>query len=242
MGVAALFLTPFIDRGKLQAATRRTVAIGVVALAALGWTGLTVAAIATTPKTVAIDVTAESGAEAWEQLSPVELAGIGYFRKENCVSCHTLGGAGSRVGPDLSSTSIRRDAKWMIEHFKRPQAIAPGTAMPPIHLPDAQLNALAAFLLKLTPKNAEALQQAPDFAVEGAVVYQNNRCGACHQVNGVGMKLGPGLNGLAARRSRDWVEQHFAEPQKLSPGSTMPPYRFSSKDLDRISSYLMALD
>ena len=45
--------------------------------------------------------------------------------------------------------------------------------------------------------------------------------------------------GLAKRRDRTWVEGHFAEPQKFSPGSTMPPYRLAPKDLERLTSYLM---
>lgn len=113
--------------------------------------------------------------------------------------------------------------------------------MPPLSLSDAQLNALAAFLLKLTPSNAEALDSAPAFAVEGAMIYQRFNCGACHQANGAGMKLGPPLNGLKGRRSRDWIIRHFNEPQKLSPGSTMPPYRFNEKEMDRITSFLLAL-
>ena len=110
-----------------------------------------------------------------------------------------------------------------------------------LHFSDAQLGSLAAFLLKLNPRNAQALASAPQFAVEGAMVYQQNGCYACHQVNGVGMKLGPALDNLSARRSRQWVEEHFADPKKLSPGSTMPPYRFSAQELDRITSYLMSL-
>jgi len=53
--------------------------------------------------------------------------------------------------------------------------------MPPVQLSDSQLNALAAFLLKLTPRNAEALRTAPEFAVRGALLYQTHRCGACHR-------------------------------------------------------------
>ncbi|MBI3207500.1 MAG: cytochrome c [Candidatus Solibacter usitatus] len=113
--------------------------------------------------------------------------------------------------------------------------------MPPILLPDAQLNALAAFLLKIEIQNAKELREAPQEMVDGALVYQQNRCGVCHQVNGVGMKLGPPLNGLAARRTRAWVEEHFANPQKLSPGSKMPPYRLNPRDLERLTSYLMSL-
>ncbi len=73
------------------------------------------------------------------------------------------------------------------------------------------------------------------------MLYQAQNCFVCHQVNGVGMKTGPGLNGVAMRRTRDWLEQHFADPQKLSPGTTMPPYKFSSKDMDRMLTYLFSI-
>src|SRR5205807_9460480 len=118
---------------------------------------------------------------------------------------------------------------WMIQHFKRPSAMRPGTSMPPIQLSDRQLSSLAAFLLKLNANNATALDNAPDFATQGALVYQANRCGVCHSVNGVGMKIGPPLNGLSKRQSRSYVEDHFLDPQKLSPGSIMPPYKLPSK-------------
>ncbi len=114
--------------------------------------------------------------------------------------------------------------------------------MPPIRLSDSQLNALAAFLLKLTPKNAEALSSAPDFAVEGAMVYQANSCGSCHQVNGNGMKVGPPLDGLSNRRTRTWVERHFSEPQIMSPNTIMPPYKFSPHDMDQLIGYLFSID
>ena len=129
----------------------------------------------------------------------------------------------------------------MIEHFKRPAVMRPGSPMPPIQLSDAQLNALAAFLLKLNPNNASALQDAPEFAAEGARIFQMNQCSACHLVNGVGMRVGPPLNGLSKRQSRSWVEEHFRNPQKFSPGSPMPPYNFPPRDLDNLTTYLFSL-
>ena len=53
LGVLALFLTPFVEDGwgKLMKFTQRTTAMGVVALAAIGWGALTLAAIKTTPAT-----------------------------------------------------------------------------------------------------------------------------------------------------------------------------------------------
>jgi ubiquinol-cytochrome c reductase cytochrome b subunit len=237
IAIGLLFLVPFLDRRPLEKLSARKWAIGVFVLAAAGWTGLTAAAIATTPKST--EVADESGPQTWQQLSAEELAGIGYFRREACNTCHPPGASG--VGPDLTKTEIKRNAAWMIEHFKRPKEMVPGSSMPAIQLSDAQLNALAAFLLKLNAKNREALLSAPAFAVEGAMVYQANRCGSCHQLNGTGMKLGPPLNGLAARRSREWVEEHFRDPQKVSPGSTMPAYRFNARDMERITSWLMSV-
>ena len=49
IAVIALALVPFLDSGKLQRVTKRITAMGVVAAAAALWTGLTVAAIMTTP-------------------------------------------------------------------------------------------------------------------------------------------------------------------------------------------------
>jgi len=239
LAVTALILVPFLDRGKMVKVTRRSVAIAVVALAAIGWTGLTAAAVATTPKVAGIAQVDYAAPTAWIQLSPEELAGVAYFRQENCVSCHAFGKTSD--GPDLSRGSIHRDAAWMIRHFKDPAGVRPGSSMPAAALSDAQLNSLAAFLLKLNPDNATALADAPEFATQGALVYQSHQCGACHRVNGVGMQVGPPLNGLSTRQTRSWVIDHFANPQKLSPGSPMPPYRFSPKDLDNLMSYLFSL-
>lgn len=238
LAIVALFLVPFIDRGAMVKVRQRTLAIGVVLLGAIGWTGLTTAAVLTTPKNVQQAMDEEAVPGTWQQLSPEELAGVGYYRLENCASCHTPGK--NAAGPDLAA-GVKKDAAWMIAHFKHPEQVVPGTSMPALQLKDSQLNALAAFILKLNPGNAEALESAPQFAVDGALVYQQNQCGACHQVNGAGMKMGPALNGLSSRRTSEWVIEHFTNPQKLSPGTVMPPYKFSPKDMDSVTRYLMNL-
>ena len=45
LAVLALILVPFIDRAQMVKVRRRSLAIGVVILALLGWSGLTAAAI-----------------------------------------------------------------------------------------------------------------------------------------------------------------------------------------------------
>jgi ubiquinol-cytochrome c reductase cytochrome b subunit len=241
LAVVGLLSVPFVDRGEIRRLAQRTVAIGVAALAAIGWTGLTVAAIVSTPSSEPVPSAESAAVQDWQQLSPVELAGIGFYREERCDTCHNLAGGQSKVGPNLTTTAIRRSAAWMIEHFRAPSRLVPGTSMPPIHLSDEQLVALAAFLLKLTPKNAEALQSAPDDVVQGAMLYQTHQCGNCHTANGVGMKVGPALNGLAKRRTREWIETQIRHPERHVSETMMPAYDLSPQDMSRLIAYLLSL-
>ena len=238
LAVLGLFLIPFLDRAKLARLRQRTVAIGVLILAATVWTGLTVKAVVDSPKPLELNTELlDAPQEPWQEMTPEEVAGIGYYRKENCAACHSPG----KMGPDLSRPVRRKTAAWMLDHFKRPQEVVPGSSMPAIHLNDSQLNTLAALLLKLTPQNASVIETTPAFAVDGAIVYQKQQCGACHLINGAGQKVGPTLNGVALRRSKAWIQQHFLTPEKMSPGTSMPPYKFKPKDMEAITSYLLAL-
>src|SRR5262249_46784190 len=139
LAILTLVLVPFLDRGEIVKVTRRTVAIAFVVLAAIAWTGLTVAAVRSTPPATAAAQIDYSAPTDWLQLSPEELAGVAFFRQENCISCHAINDVGGKVGPDLTRTRIHKDAAWMIQHFKRPAAMKPGSSMPPIQLSDSQL-------------------------------------------------------------------------------------------------------
>jgi len=242
LAVLVLFLIPFIDRGPMLRLAKRTFAIAFVCLGALAWAGLTTAAVVTTPPSEAVDVTSpENQVAAWQQLTPDAIAGIGYFREENCSSCHASGGQKS-VGPDLTHISApHRNAAWMIQHFKQPAETIPGTSMPPLQLTNSQLNSLAEFMLQLNPDDEKVFLNAPAGPVQGAMLYKAQHCDACHMANGVGKKLGPALNGVGTRRDKTWLVAHFNDPQKMSPGTMMPPYKLSPQDMDRMIQFLLAL-
>jgi len=252
--VLTLFLIPFIDRGPMVRLGKRTFAFSFVVLAVLAWTGLTTAAVVTTPKNQESVEDADASVPgpnpqsptplveaAWQRLSPHELAGLGLFKKQGCMSCHP--GAGQTgVGPDLTRMpAAQRTVAWMVPHFKNPSKIVPGSVMPPVELSDVELNALALFVLKLTPQNEKALESAPDFATQGALVYEKNHCDSCHQIQGVGTALGPALDGVGLRHDQAWLEKHFADPPGVTKGSIMPPYKFAAADLDAICKYLLQL-
>jgi len=233
LAIVALFLAPFIDRGKAVRLRERTGAIALVVLAVLGWSALTARAIATTPPSTESADAGLAQVEAWQELPPDQLAAIGFFRKDNCGNCHALGKSGA--GPDLTRAVSQRPADWLLQHFKQP---APNVST---QLKGSELRGLANFVTKRGDLAVKAWSGAPQAAVEGAMIYQANQCGACHKLNAVGMTTGPPLNGVADHHNREWLEGHFADPQKFSPGSTMPAYKLSSRDLDRLTSYIMEI-
>jgi len=224
LAILALFLVPFIDRGTVIRVRRRTGAIGLATLSALAWGGLTAGAVLTTPPVHEMDM---SRVQSWQEIPAGELAAIGYFREGGCESCHPIGKTGP--GPDLTVAAAAQPAAKIMEHM----ASAP--------LKPAQKQALASFISQRDEKAVDAWENAPEPAVEGAVLFDANGCGGCHKVNGVGADAGPELNGLAERRTRQWVEQHFADPAKFSPDTIMPAFVFNARDLDLITTYLMQI-
>ncbi|HUJ51887.1 MAG TPA: cytochrome b N-terminal domain-containing protein [Bryobacteraceae bacterium] len=246
IAVLILFLVPFIDRGPMVRLGKRTFAFGIAILGILAWTSLTTAAVMTTPPSpeengLIATSEPETSIQAWQHLSPEELQGLALFRKENCKACHP-GGGKQGIGPDLTKLPAdHRNAAWLVPHFQNPSKVVPGSSMPPVQLKDPELTALSAFVLKLTPDNESSIMAAPDYVMQGALVYQDNHCNSCHQVAGVGQKLGPALDGVGERHDRAWMEQHFRDPQGTSKGTIMPPYKFSAEDMDAICKYLLQL-
>lgn len=234
IAIILLFATPFIDHAKIVALRRRTAAIGLAAFFILGWSGLTARAVQTTPPSTESEEEGLKPIESWQEIPADQLAAIGFFRKDNCGTCHAIGRSAS--APDLAVAPTQKPPDWLTQHIKEP---APNT--PASTLNGAQTKVLIAFLAKRDDKAVDAWKSAPQDAVEGAMIYQNNQCAMCHQLNGVGQRIGPPLNGEAGRRTRDWLVGHFNDPPKFSIGSTMPAYKFSSQDMDRIVNYLLAI-
>ncbi|MBV8842276.1 MAG: cytochrome b N-terminal domain-containing protein [Bryobacterales bacterium] len=225
IAVAFLVALPFIDHRAMVRLRERTAAISVAIVAALAWTGLTATAVATTPKQVEEDATAEI--ESWQTIPASQLAGIDVFRRANCGNCHTPGR--SDKAPDLTVARIPRDrdAAWLMKHF------------PNLSGPEAK--AVIALVTKRSEESLDAWRKAPDAAAQGAMIYQSNGCADCHALNGEGGKVGPSLNGLRLRHEAQWVKDHFADPDKFSPGSEMPAFNFKPADLDKITNYLIAI-
>lgn len=234
IAIVLLFLVPFIDRARAVALRQRTVAIAVVLLAGLGWAGLTQRAIATTPANLEDLEAGLRPPQPWREIPAEHLAAAGYFKQDNCGTCHILGRSSS--GPDLARDVSSQPAEWLLGHFSQPTYDSPVSGLAPV-----QLQSLVKFVTKRDERGLATLQDPPEKETAGAMLYQARGCALCHTINGAGAKNAPILNGLAGRRTRDWVEGHFADPKKFTPTSPMPAYKFTPLELDQITSYLMAI-
>ena len=140
LAILALLAVPFMDRGKVKRIQQRTAAFAVVGVALAGWLALTVGAVLTTPEPVASALEMRPAAADWRRLTPVELAGRAYYRREKCAGCHNLGEGEPKMGPTLATVSQRKSTEWLIEHFKNPSEVVPGSSMPAVTIPDEELN------------------------------------------------------------------------------------------------------
>jgi mono/diheme cytochrome c family protein len=146
------------------------------------------------------------------------------FFRQNCISCHTVGG-GRLTGPDLKNVTQRKEREWLIEFLQSPQAAmdkgdpyalklqqeARGVVMPAISgMSKDRAQALLAMLdseSKLTKSQFAGMQMSDRpfttydisqgkalFSGDRKLVNQGPPCISCHTVKGTGA-LGGGRLG-----------------------------------------------
>ncbi len=97
------------------------------------------------------------------------------FEQSGCYACHYIGnpdkphitgdpklGQGGVAGPELSWEGTRHSQKWIVEHYKNPQAFVPGSIMPIFPFSDSQRAALSLYDGAQRPSKANARPVSPD--------------------------------------------------------------------------------
>lgn len=139
-GVALLFAVPFLSKKRqrpLAMAAGVSCLAGVVYLTLMGF----------------------EGARPYGRIIPVperpltasEARGLYLYADHECAYCHQIRGQGGhRTGPDLSNIVAKgRTGDYLARYIKNPQLVSPHSIMPKYNLPDADLHALADFVLAL---------------------------------------------------------------------------------------------
>ena len=75
---------------------------------------------------------------------------------------------------------------------------------------------------------------------EGARVFETHGCRACHSLGGVGARIGPELDRVRNRKSRDEIIRWLDDPQRIKPGTTMPTFHFTPAQEASLADYLLA--
>lgn len=78
------------------------------------------------------------------------------FFKQNCVSCHTIGG-GRLTGPDLKDATVRRDPAWLARFISDPKKLIDGGDAQANQLLQEYRGVLMPTVSGMTPTRAEAL-------------------------------------------------------------------------------------
>jgi alcohol dehydrogenase (cytochrome c) len=127
-----------------------------------------------------------------------------------CVGCHGSDGAGGGHGPAIVDIRRPRAASTVAMRDLIRNGI-PNTAMPPFAIPDAELDALVAYIEVLRAPAADH-PTAGDAAAGERFFAGKGNCASCHTVRGRGGILGPDLSDLARERRTTQIERALREP------------------------------
>ena len=96
-----------------------------------------------------------------------------YEVKYQCQSCHTIGGAGGYVGPNLNNAGGWLTAAWIEAWLRNPQALIPDTIEPRRNLTDDEVKALTAYLMTL--RQSIKPQKTASAAASDATIHGGGR-------------------------------------------------------------------
>jgi ubiquinol-cytochrome c reductase cytochrome b subunit len=160
--IALLLLgVPFIDRRAERNPARRPLAMASLFLVIAIVVALSLTGNASRPgANLASKTSATQALTSTPASSPGE--GPQLFQTLGCLACHTFGGTGGKVGPDLSSEGTRgRSREWLVEQILNPKSHFADTVMPSFsNLKKSQVDSLVEYLLGLKSAGPAPVQTA----------------------------------------------------------------------------------
>ena len=94
------------------------------------------------------------------------------FVEKNCIACHSIGGVGSKSGPDLLGVAKQHSSGWLDEQLVNPQLVYPGSSMPEYDLETNARKALVTFMASATAEDARSIlfRRAKPLTAEEAAI------------------------------------------------------------------------
>lgn len=97
-------------------------------------------------------------------------------------------------------------------------------------------------LLGISLKDLYAVPKTDPSIIRGQELVEKHACKTCHRIHGEGGAIAPDLSYVADRRpDRAWHVRHFKDPASVSPGSFMPKFPLSEKEINDLTTYMLTL-
>lgn len=84
----------------------------------------------------------------------------------------------------------------------------------------------------------ESFQESAGTQQEGLSIMRSYGCFLCHRIDDFGGEIGPKLNGVKARKSRQELFDWIRSPKSIKPNTIMPQFNLSEDEILKIISYL----
>jgi nitric oxide reductase subunit C len=176
-----------------------------------------------------------------DRLDAQVVAGKRAFERHNCNDCHTILGFGGYYSPDLTRVYTRIGEESIRSRIERPEVVLASSwrKMPQQRVPPPEIDAMVAFLRWTAdiengdwpPHDSEPRWKASTRRLlagavmsPGAALVEQEDCLACHALGDAGARTGPRLEYVGARRDAGYIAEYLADPQRFTPGTSMPAY------------------
>jgi mono/diheme cytochrome c family protein len=75
----------------------------------------------------------------------------------------------------------------------------------------------------------------------GKQLYADLKCSYCHSLKGQGGTVGPALDNVGFRRTKEWMADHFRNPKTVTPGTKMAKMKLRASQVGALVAYMNSL-
>lgn len=169
--------------------------------------------------------------------------------RNNCMGCHTLLGEGAYYAPELTKVYERRGPEFIRAMLTDPEAMYPGRRkMVKYNFTEAEKEALISFFDWIGKIDLNGFPKKPDLlptaignevaAIGTRPKVFNQMCLACHSFQGQGGNVGPNLDSVGSRMTKDEIEGWLLDPLKVRPNSKMPKLPLKDSEIIELAAFL----
>lgn len=173
------------------------------------------------------------------------------FHEKNCSRCHSVGGKGGDIGPNLDGFQNKYAAPYITAQLwnkgpKMMRVMRENRVPRPIFQERDVIDILAFIREKGFDPRAQRRYLPLANPAKGKALFQRKNCGKCHSVRGQGGTIGPDLakkhlkGSLSQILSQMWNHGANMWPRMTREGVKFP--RFSAQEMSNLISYLYFLD